>query len=95
MAHRPTNKSMANSGEDTCPECRINQVEPPFDYCSMCEMLSSYFRERVATPEQLRDRTLCAEAFDKWRRILTWAEIEKLRDEYWTATKQAATRTTH
>jgi hypothetical protein len=68
----------------TCPECRVNQVEPPFDYCSMCEMLTSYFRETLATAEQRSDNKRFDEAYEQWRSILTWAEIERMRDAYWT-----------
>lgn len=75
--------------EVTCPECRMNQVEPPFDYCSMCEMLISYFRERLATPEQRSDSKRFDEAYEQWRCILTWAEIEHMRDTYWTQRRRA------
>jgi hypothetical protein len=78
--------------EATCPECRMNQVEPPFDYCSMCEMLTSYFREKLATAEQLNDNKKFDEAYEKWRSIQTWAEIEHLRDTYWTSRRRARAR---
>jgi hypothetical protein len=73
----------------TCPECRVNQVEAPFDYCSMCEMLTSYYQEKVASTEQRRDAGLFHAAFEKWRGNLTWAEIQSLRDTYWTPRRRA------
>ena len=79
----------ANGTEATCPECRMNQIESPFDYCSMCEMLASYFREKHATPDQLRDQQQFSEAYEKWRSILTWAQIVEMRDRYWTRAKRA------
>ena len=77
------------SSEDTCPECRINHVEAPFDYCGMCEMLTLYFRERVATPEQKRDEAVFYEAYQNWRSILTWSQIVEMRDTYWTKARRA------
>jgi hypothetical protein len=77
-----------NGSEAICPECRVNQVEAPFDYCSMCEMLTLYYREKLATPEQLQDQTLFRQAYESWRDALTWRQIETLRDQYWTTTKQ-------
>jgi hypothetical protein len=79
----------ANGTEATCPECRMNQIESPFDYCSMCEMLACYFREKLATPDQLHDQQKFSEAYDKWRSILTWAQIVDMRDRYWTRAKRA------
>jgi hypothetical protein len=79
----------ANGTDATCPECRINHVDAPFDYCSMCEMLSSYYRDTVATPDHLRDHALFAEAYEKWRSTLTWAQIVKMRDSYWTKARRA------
>ena len=81
--------------EATCPECQINHIEAPFDYCSMCEMLTSYYGEKLATPEQLRDRKLFNDAYEKWRRLLTWAQIEAFRDAYWTKAKRAKVRAAH
>lgn len=78
-----------NSSEATCPECRMNQIEAPFDYCGMCEMLSSYFRDQLATPEQKRDHAKFHEAYENWRSILTWAQIVEMRDSYWTKARQA------
>ncbi len=81
-----------NGTEATCPECRMNQIEAPFDYCSMCEMLTSYYSEKIATAEQLRDHRLFSEAYEKWRSVLTWAQIETLRDRYWTKSTRARVR---
>ncbi len=78
-----------HSSDDTCPECRINHIEAPFDYCGMCEMLTCYFRERVATPEQLRDQAAFHEAYENWRSILTWAQIVEMRDTFWTKARRA------
>lgn len=82
----------ANGTEATCPECRMNQIEAPFDYCSMCEMLTSYYSEKLATPDQLRDHQIFNEAYEKWRSLLTWAQIETLRDTYWTKARRAKAR---
>jgi hypothetical protein len=73
----------------------MNKIEAPFDYCSMCEMLTSYYREKVATAEQLQSQRRFTEAYEKWRSILTWAEIERLRDAYWTEAKRAQMRAQH
>jgi hypothetical protein len=78
--------------EEVCPECRVNQVEPPFDYCSLCVMLSSYYREKLAGPDLLADAKRLSDAYDKWRDSLTWAQIEGLRDTYWTPSKRAKAR---
>jgi len=85
----------ANGTEATCPECRMNQIESPFDYCSMCEMLTSYYREKFATAEQLHDQRKFIEGYEKWRGNLTWAEIEHLRDIYWTKATRARVRAGH
>jgi hypothetical protein len=84
--------STADGAEATCPECRMNQVESPFDYCSMCEMLTSYFQDNVAAPEQRRDQTLFHAAYEKWRGNLTWAQIIEMRDSYWTKARRAKVR---
>ena len=83
----------ANGTEATCPECRMNQIEAPFDYCSMCEMLATYYREKLATLEQLRDHMQFTEAYEKWRSILTWAQIVEMRDTYWTKAKRTTIKT--
>jgi hypothetical protein len=83
---------ISNDAEATCPECQINHIEAPFDYCSMCEMLTSYYGEKLATPEQLQDRKQFNEAYEKWRRLLTWAQIETFRDTYWTKAKRTRVR---
>jgi hypothetical protein len=83
------NLPTANGTAATCPECRMNQIEAPFDYCSMCEMLSSYFRDKLATPDQRRDQNQFNQAYEKWRSILTWAEIVQMRDTYWTKAQRA------
>jgi len=88
-------KTAINGGEDTCPECRMNQIDPPFDYCSMCEMLKSYFHDKLATADQLRDAAAFSEAYEKWRSILTWAQIVEMRDHYWTKSRQARARRAH
>ena len=77
---------------DTCPECHLNSVESPFDYCSMCEMLTSYFNEKLATTAERHDPALFQTAYEKWRSLLTWTQIEEMRDHYWTARKRAKTR---
>lgn len=93
MAIKKSAPAHADAGPgDTCPECRVNHVDAPFDYCSMCEMLFSYYQINLATPEQLQDRRLFTEAFERWRTVLTWAQIEKLRDEYWPTRRQAQAR---
>ncbi len=85
MADRQHQRGLAGDHEDTlCPDCRVNQIEPPFFYCGLCEMLTSYFTNQGATPEQLRNRELFHDAYERWRATLTWAEIERLRDQYWT-----------
>lgn len=85
--------STVHRSEETCPECRINHIDAPFDYCGMCEMLTEYFAERVATPEQKRNQTVFHDAYQNWRSILTWTQIMELRDTYWTKARQArATR---
>jgi len=71
------------TSEALCPECRVNQVEPPFFYCSLCEMLNSYFTNKVATPEQLKDKETFHAALEAWRATLTWQQILELRDTYW------------
>ncbi len=81
-----------NGTEATCPECRVNQVEAPFDYCSMCEMLTLYYRDKVAPPDQLENQTLFHEAYEKWRNSLTWRQIEDMRDQYWTPTRRSHAR---
>ena len=81
-----------SGAEEICPECRVNQVEPPFDYCSLCEMLSSYYREKLASAASLADAQILSDAYDKWRDGLTWAQIEELRDTYWTPSKRAKAR---
>ena len=73
-----------------CPDCRVNLVEPPFFYCSLCEMLTSYFTNKVATLEQLRSRESFHDSFERWRANLTWAEIERLRDQYWAGRRPKA-----
>lgn len=80
--------------EDTCPECRLNHVEPPFDYCSMCEMLKSYFADKIATADERRNTALFHTAYENWRSLLTWAQIEEMRDHYWTVRKRAKVRAT-
>jgi len=85
MADKERRHAVAGEQDDTlCPDCRVNQIEPPFFYCSLCEMLTSYFTNQVATPEELRNRELFHDAYERWRATLTWAEIERLRDQYWT-----------
>jgi len=88
----PANLPTTNGTEATCPECRMNQIEAPFDYCSMCEMLTSYYSEKLATPDQLRNHTQFNEAYAKWRSLLTWAQMEEMRDTYWTKAKRAKVR---
>ena len=87
-----TNMPTSDGTAATCPECQINHVEAPFDYCSLCEMLTSYYSEKLATPAQLGDHQLFNEAYEKWRRILTWAQIETYRDTYWTKARRAKAR---
>ena len=58
----------------------------------MCEMLTSYYRERVAGAEQIQDDARFNEAYEKWRGNLTWSEIQHLRDSYWTKSKRNQVR---
>lgn len=90
MSEPTATSASAAETENTCPDCRVNQVEPPFFYCSLCEMLTSYFTNNVATREQLSNPGQYHESFEAWRNALTWAEMERLRDEYWTPRRQRA-----
>ena len=84
-----------HSSDDRCPECNINHIEAPFDYCGMCEMLSSYYRDYMATPEQKRDQAKFHEAYENWRSILTWQQIVEMRDTYWTKARRAKAAREH
>lgn len=84
--------SAPDRAEEICPECRVNQVEAPFDYCSLCEMLSSYYRDRLANPATLADEQRFTDALHAWRNGLTWAEVQNLRDTYWTPARRAKAR---
>lgn len=75
----------------TCPDCKLNQVQPPFDHCLLCQMLGSFFlyemwyqwaKKRKLDASNWRS---CHRAYVQWRRRVTLADVENLRKTFWEA----------